>query len=764
MKLGFIYGKHLAVIIIKLMSASKTLYKYLFSYCVVFITPLIFVFIFLNNYFFEIYKDELYINNRAETKRFRDIIDSRVEQIYNNVFRMTFEDNFNESYNNDAYNRSKTFRKLYEYSLANDLISNIVYFQSNLDFVISADGACQNENIGDYLFTYKHWPASQMLEEIYKYKYPYWRPLEEIKLNDDTTNRYLSFIYPLTKTSSRIKKAFLFQIKEDDFLKVLDIDKELNEKIYLIINRQGEIVFSSVTEKEYFKDIFKCAINNSGDETEQIEGDDYVASYKLSGVNDWIFINVLPMDVAMRKANHLQNIAIVFIILIVAIGALIIYFLTYINYNPLKSLAMLIKNSTEISPDSKNEIEAAKQAIHYFVQSEHTMREKVNMSAESTRMTMIYDMLRGYIKNIKEFNSEARDYGIEIKGTIFYVAVFLLKDVSKLAVSGPAIIQKIEKTISHNIDSYGVENIDNNSFVFILSTNLLPKEQLKNILINVRRTIIAEHSTDMMIGVSKELGAEDNIYHSYLEAITAIKYKASVESDDNVIMYDNSNFILFNQYPSAEIEKLKSALMDNDINSFKAVSKYLINYVKNGNSSIFIAQCICYDMMITIFKIFLQDKDNGYQFQKYKLADMNHNDINKLIGIVSVVCDEVEEYINNKGITLNSNQLQEIKKYMNDNLANSGFSLYNLADKFGMSLSNISHYFKKSSGETLSQYLSQLRMEKAKELLRDTNLSVNEIAERTGYVNPSSFIRKFKQMMRVTPGEYREMHNLKQVN
>ncbi|MNV94816.1 HTH-type transcriptional regulator YesS [compost metagenome] len=52
-------------------------------------------------------------------------------------------------------------------------------------------------------------------------------------------------------------------------------------------------------------------------------------------------------------------------------------------------------------------------------------------------------------------------------------------------------------------------------------------------------------------------------------------------------------------------------------------------------------------------------------------------------------------------------------------------------------------------------YLIQLRIDKAKELLTGTNLKIHDIAEQVGY-QPSYFIRLFKKMEDMTPGQYRE--------
>ena len=76
------------------------------------------------------------------------------------------------------------------------------------------------------------------------------------------------------------------------------------------------------------------------------------------------------------------------------------------------------------------------------------------------------------------------------------------------------------------------------------------------------------------------------------------------------------------------------------------------------------------------------------------------------------------------------------------------------ADHAGTTPSALSRTFKKVTGKNFVEYVTELRMNKAKELLRDTQLRMNEVAEAVGY-RQSYFNRMFKKAEGMTPGEYR---------
>jgi len=83
------------------------------------------------------------------------------------------------------------------------------------------------------------------------------------------------------------------------------------------------------------------------------------------------------------------------------------------------------------------------------------------------------------------------------------------------------------------------------------------------------------------------------------------------------------------------------------------------------------------------------------------------------------------------------------------------FSISLLADLFETTIANMSYLFKKNLDQTFSDYLWELRLEKAQELLENSELSIDEISVAVGYLNTSSFRRKFKQKTGLTPAQYR---------
>lgn len=82
-------------------------------------------------------------------------------------------------------------------------------------------------------------------------------------------------------------------------------------------------------------------------------------------------------------------------------------------------------------------------------------------------------------------------------------------------------------------------------------------------------------------------------------------------------------------------------------------------------------------------------------------------------------------------------------------------SLEELAASVNLSLSRLHHLFKAETGTTPAQYLRNLRMEHARELLEFTFMSVKQIMVSVGVRDRSHFEREFKRMYGLTPTRYR---------
>lgn len=100
--------------------------------------------------------------------------------------------------------------------------------------------------------------------------------------------------------------------------------------------------------------------------------------------------------------------------------------------------------------------------------------------------------------------------------------------------------------------------------------------------------------------------------------------------------------------------------------------------------------------------------------------------------------------------------IANIRKYIEENYANPDLSLNHISDKFAINGKYASQLFKEAFGMKFVEFLVTLRMERAKELLVQTDKSITDISTEVGYVHAISFGRTFKKVVGVTPGDFRK--------
>lgn len=101
-----------------------------------------------------------------------------------------------------------------------------------------------------------------------------------------------------------------------------------------------------------------------------------------------------------------------------------------------------------------------------------------------------------------------------------------------------------------------------------------------------------------------------------------------------------------------------------------------------------------------------------------------------------------------------SRNMSNLLKYIEENATSSNFTISTMASDFGTSQSNLGHQFKQATGQTLSRFIDEWKMEKAEEMLLNGE-AVSEIARKLGYLTTPAFTEAFKRVRGMTPSAWR---------
>ena len=118
--------------------------------------------------------------------------------------------------------------------------------------------------------------------------------------------------------------------------------------------------------------------------------------------------------------------------------------------------------------------------------------------------------------------------------------------------------------------------------------------------------------------------------------------------------------------------------------------------------------------------------------------------------------EEIGKSLEETTQTKGSSYIEHAVQYMQENFTDSSMSVQTVAEYLGISGNYFSELFNVQMRESFTVWLNRLRVEKAQELLRATDISIRDIGFKCGFNTVQHFNRMFKKYSGVTPGQYRD--------
>ena len=210
-------------------------------------------------------------------------------------------------------------------------------------------------------------------------------------------------------------------------------------------------------------------------------------------------------------------------------------------------------------------------------------------------------------------------------------------------------------------------------------------------------------------------------------------------------------------YPQEELNTLAKLLEDNSFAEAGALLEGILIRFGQGEAGDWFQGCILLDCLILInnamsksridydgySQIFIEAVHQCRNIPERKDFDTLSELIHELLFIYETEAT---------GRLLHTTPLRQM---VENNFCDPNFSLSVVASAFHVSISRMSILFKEEMGVGFTECIWQMRLEKAKQLLQETQMSLEEVSFAVGYLAHSSFGRKFKQATGMTPSQYR---------
>ncbi|MCK9858387.1 response regulator [Paenibacillus sp. ATY16] len=154
-----------------------------------------------------------------------------------------------------------------------------------------------------------------------------------------------------------------------------------------------------------------------------------------------------------------------------------------------------------------------------------------------------------------------------------------------------------------------------------------------------------------------------------------------------------------------------------------------------------------------VIEYLLKPLDKKKLVEAVELAFRKEEELNRIERMERLVDTKLLETSEQE--TQYSAPVKEAIQYLDERM-HEPVTMRDIADHLHMNASYFSVLFKEQTGLTFSDYLTRRRVQRAKELLTNTRLSINEIAEKAGYQTAKYFVKVFRSHEGVSPGQYRK--------
>ncbi|MCQ2508378.1 MAG: response regulator [Dorea sp.] len=378
----------------------------------------------------------------------------------------------------------------------------------------------------------------------------------------------------------------------------------------------------------------------------------------------------------------------------------------------------------------------------------------------------------GFLSSLMEHSiSEDRmqnymqEYDVKLTGP-YYVVVDVHTSVSNLpeGISGrllPMSVRQLLENSSLNQEDRYIFNYRDN---LVLLAQFKNQEEISRFTDACNRFCkLAKKSTQAIvsIGVGKPVTQIKDLMLSYNGARNALSYRA-LYGAGNAINITELEFEE-NSYDGQENTQFHEIFKQIRMGSEERVKEEVEIYVHGLLDANLNIQSYTIVLMELITNYYHFIKTNGLDLSL--ILGENEDLYYRLMHMDSM--EEVKDWILQTSLKLRSNmQSQRITKsnsivlqaqaYLKENYTNPDLSIDLICSELGVSAAYFSTVFKKESGKTFLNYLTEIRMEEAGRLLTETDEKTYVIAERVGFSDPGYFSYVFKKWFGVTPLKYKK--------
>ena len=446
--------------------------------------------------------------------------------------------------------------------------------------------------------------------------------------------------------------------------------------------------------------------------------------------------------------NYIILASVVFILSAILIFIVAAVMSTY-TYAPIRKLLSML--NIETSPDDDETLLVSNEIMNMLSENDMLTRMAENRSKQ-LRSRMAGEIVSGFYTAPQE-ELEA------LKLTYLNAECLLM-----LIQYEPSAPSKGLDTTDNNISVYEIyeflsEDSDVLSVCSIVSENILyiaaigedTRQKMLGIIDDARQ----KFDVDLTVAVANPTNSISELQDMYMRLLSGLNSKNTMGYHDIINADDILSLKSIGGYYPLTLETEFSKFVS-DGDNMRAANRLMSIFSYNSLDTAESFKEFKTSLSVT-FKRLLQTLSIAENdiFYDVSMSDLLHaKDKETLLSHALHMTVLLTEYVNENTQKNIDSLCSDIFAYINDNICYD-ISINDIVDKFGISASHFSKLIKTNYNITFKKYLNETRMKKAKEILdKDKTIQINDVAEMVGFNSAVSFIRAFKRVEGISPGQY----------
>ncbi|MEK5418567.1 helix-turn-helix domain-containing protein [Paenibacillus sp. FSL L8-0708] len=731
---------------------NKLFPKYLLSYFIVILITLIINFgAWLS--FIQATETEIESSHYNALEKVKELTDAKLQELYMTYVQTAMDSNVQTMLQWEGPLQPRHIltlvqiqKKLNSYELANPVIDNIYLYFEQSDVAISVNGQHSAERFVNSVLPHNQALAGAWIEKYYR-GFMLYHPIEN--------RNAIVYIQPLTNRISSTAQGKLIILIRQSSIDALMQNMRPEPQAQLFIRPSSE------TNTDY--------------------GPNAVVTTVDSNVGDFTYVSLIPKSIFFSKAARSKILFTSNLLVCILIGSVIAYRFAKRNYTPVEKLIRSMEQEVkEFRGKADNEYDFIQRALSKIVKEKDQFASKISQQGEILRSYFLQQWMKGSI-NPDSICEIAKVYGIPIEDQDAYQIIiinihdlnyFLFNEnMERSADENLALSRFILKNIMEECinETHQTQFFDSDQYLIglirIAGRDVHSQGQLKAAISKGKDFIESKFRIRILVSANSSPVYYKNVARAYEEAKEAM---------DLQVLLGENGILFFNEWKKGE--EIKETGCNNPMQDQAKIVHFILKndwvkvrelmhaiFVKWFSLELSSIQLVKSRMFMVIHSLTGVFEDPRVLFGKEAAEKIRPNDrlfkcqtLQELRDEATLIIDELEKIAKGASTTSGEDLYNKAVEYINRNYTQHEITISGIAERFEVNVSYLSKHFKKHMGIGPLDYLQFVRVQKAKELLVETDNNVKDIMLEVGFVDNVSFIRVFKKYEGTTPGAYRK--------